>query len=243
MARMSHFLYRLRDVRKSYNRKFELQLQSLDIHRGGIFALMGPNGAGKSTLLRLLHFLEPVQAGEIRFEDQPIAYPVSLALRRRIAMVFQKPFMLSGSVIRNISFGMRLRGEIDKIRLQGLMQELDLTHLADESANSLSGGEAQRVALARVLSVQPDVLLLDEPTANLDPYNIRLIENIIRRVSTGGQTTVILVTHDVFQVRRLADIAAFMVDGRLVETGEVNGFFDRPTDPRTMAYLSGELLG
>jgi len=240
---MSPSLYRLQDVRKKYNRNFELQIQSLEIHKGGIFALLGPNGAGKSTLLKILHFLEPVQTGEIQFEDRIVAYPVSLALRRRIAMVFQKPVMLSGSVIRNISFGMALRGDIDNIRLQGLMQELDLTHLADEAAKSISGGEAQRVALARALSVQPEVLLLDEPTANLDPYNIRLIENIIRQVSTSGRTTVILVTHDVFQVRRLADFAAFMVGGRLVEIGEVDDFFERPADPRTQAYLSGELVG
>ena len=240
---MSPSLYRLQDVRKKYNRNFELQIQSLEIHKGGIFALLGPNGAGKSTLLKILHFLEPVQTGEIQFEDRIVAYPVSLALRRRIAMVFQKPVMLSGSVIRNISFGMALRGDIDNIRLQGLMQELDLTHLADEAAKSISGGEAQRVALARALSVQPEVLLLDEPTANLDPYNIRLIENIIGQVSTSGRTTVFLVTHDVFQVRRLADFAAFMVGGRLVEIGEVDDFFERPADPRTQAYLSGELVG
>ena len=240
---MSPSLYRLQDVRKKYNRNFELQIQSLEIHKGGIFALLGPNGAGKSTLLKILHFLEPVQTGEIQFEDRIVAYPVSLVLRRRIAMVFQKPVMLSGSVIRNISFGMGLRGDIDNIRLQGLMQELDLTHLADEAAKSISGGEAQRVALARALSVQPEVLLLDEPTANLDPYNIRLIENIIGQVSTSGRTTVILVTHDVFQVRRLADFAAFMVGGRLVEIGEVDDFFERPADPRTQAYLSGELVG
>jgi len=236
-------LYRLDDVSLRYNRQFELQIQSLEIPGGGIFALLGPNGAGKSTLLRILHFLEPVEAGIIQFKGQSIAFPCSLALRRSIAMVFQKPPMLSGSVLRNISSGMRLRDALDTNEIQVLMEELDLTHLRDAQAKSLSGGEAQRVALARALAVRPEVLLLDEPTANLDPYNIRLIENIIREVSTGGRTNVILVTHDVFQVRRLADFAAFMVGGRLIEIGKIDDFFDCPADPRTQAYLRGELVG
>lgn len=240
---MSPSLYRLRDVSKGYNRNFELKIQSLEIPKGGIFALLGPNGSGKSTLLRILHFLEPAQTGEIQFEGRTIAYPVSLALRRRVAMVFQKPVMLSGSVRRNIAFGMRLRGESNNKRLQELMEELDLTHLADEAAKNLSGGEAQRVALARALAVQPEVLLLDEPSANLDPHNMRLIEKIIGQVSTSGRMSVILVTHDVFQVRRMADFAGFIVGGRLVEIGEIDDFFERPADPRTQAYLNGELVG
>jgi tungstate transport system ATP-binding protein len=240
---MSSLLYSLQDVSIGYNRSFELDIQSLEIPPGGVFALLGPNGAGKSTLLRILHFLEPAHTGKIQFEGRTIIYPASLALRRRIAMVFQKPIMLAGSVRRNITYGMRLRGEVDPGRLQKLMDDLDLTELADEAAKTLSGGEAQRVALARALAVQPEVLLLDEPTANLDPHNIGLIENIIRQASTNGSTSVILVTHDVFQVRRLADFAAFIVGGRLVEIGEIDNFFERPTDPRTQAYLRGELVG
>ena len=158
-------------------------------------------------------------------------------------MVFQKPVMLSGSVRHNICYGMRMRGKIHQQRLQALLDKLDLTHLVDEPAKTLSGGEAQRVALARALAAQPDVLLLDEPSANLDPYNIRLIEHIIKQASTRGSTSVVLVTHDVFQVRRLADFAAFIVGGRLVEVGEIDEFFDHPADPRTQAYLRGELVG
>jgi len=240
---MNSPLYRLDDVCKRYNRQFELQIQNLEIPRGGVFALLGPNGAGKSTLLRILHFLEPAEAGIIQFKGQTIAFPPSLAMRRSIAMVFQKPVMLSGSVWRNISYGMRLRSTLDKRRLQLLMEELDLIHLAEAPAKTLSGGEAQRVALARALAVQPEVLLLDEPSANLDPYSIRLIENIIREVSATGRTNIILVTHDVFQVRRLADFAGFIVGGKLVEIGKIDDFFDCPADPRTQAYLRGELVG
>lgn len=240
---MSSPLYRLSGVSKRYNQGFKVEIESLDIPGSGIFALLGPNGAGKSTLLRLLHFLEPVETGEIHFRNEVISYPPALAVRRRIAMVFQKPVMLSGSVRQNILYGMRLRKCINQTRLETLMRELDLEHLANESAKTLSGGEAQRVALARALATQPEVLLLDEPTANLDPYNIRLIEHIIKRAANQEGTSTILVTHDVFQVRRLADSAAFIVGGQLVEVGVIDDFFDHPVDPRTRAYLQGELVG
>lgn len=236
-------LYRLSGVSKRYNQGFNIHIETLDIPRSGIFALLGPNGAGKSTLLRLLHFLEPVEAGEIQFRGEAISYPPVLAVRRRIAMVFQKPVMLSGSVRQNILYGMRLRKSINQTRLETLLKELDLGHLANESAKTLSGGEAQRVALARALATQPEVLLLDEPTANLDPYNIRLIEHIIKRAADQDGTSTILVTHDVFQVRRLADSAAFIVGGQLVEVGAIDDFFDHPEDPRTRTYLQGELVG
>ncbi len=180
VAYMSTPLYRLSDVRKDFSRDFDLHIPSLDIPGRGIFALLGPNGAGKSTMLRLLHFLEPALQGEIQFEGRKIGYPPELALRRRIAMVFQKPVMLSGSVRQNVLYGMRLRNRVDDEKLDVLFEELDLQHLADTPAKTISGGEAQRVALARALAVKPDVLLLDEPTANLDPYNIRLIEHIIK---------------------------------------------------------------
>lgn len=240
---MSSPLYRLSGVSKRFNQGFNLHIETLDIPRSGIFALLGPNGAGKSTLLRLLHFLEPVEAGEIQFRGKAISYPPVLAIRRRIAMVFQKPVMLSGSVRQNILYGMRLRKSVNQTRLDTLLRELDLGHLANESAKTLSGGEAQRVALARALATQPEVLLLDEPTANLDPYNIRLIEHIIKRAADQEGTSTILVTHDVFQVRRLADSAAFIVGGQLVEIGVIDDFFEHPEDPRTRAYLQGELVG
>jgi tungstate transport system ATP-binding protein len=243
VARMRSPLYRLSGVSKRYNQGFNIHIETLDIPRSGIFALLGPNGAGKSTLLRLLHFLEPVEAGEIQFRGEAISYPPVLAVRRRIAMVFQKPVMLSGSVRQNILYGMRLRKSINQTRLETLLKELDLGHLANESAKTLSGGEAQRVALARALATQPEVLLLDEPTANLDPYNIRLIEHIIKRAADQDGTSTILVTHDVFQVRRLADSAAFIVGGQLVEVGAIDDFFDHPEDPRTRTYLQGELVG
>lgn len=235
-------LYRLRGLIKGYSRNFQLEIDGLEIPKGGIYALLGPNGAGKSTLLRLLHFLEPVQAGEIEFEGRAMHYPASLSLRRRIAMVFQKPVMLSGTVRHNIGYGMRLRSGVEPTKVEALMQNLDLMHLVNESAKTLSGGEAQRVAVARALATDPEVLLLDEPTANLDPYNIRLIEHIIRQSANQQRTSVILVTHDVFQARRLADYAAFIVGGELVEVGSIETIMHNPADPRTQAYIQGELL-
>ncbi len=236
-------LYSLYGIRKRYGEGFRLDIERLDIPRNGVFAILGPNGAGKSSLLRILHFLEPVEAGELHFSEQRIDYPAPLKLRRRIAMVFQKPVMLSGSVRRNLTFGMRVRKQWQPERFESLLKELDLGGLVNEPARTLSGGEAQRVALARALATRPEILLLDEPTANLDPYNIRLIEHIIKRITHQEGTSTILVTHDVFQVRRLADHAAFMVGGQLVEMGAVDDFFNNPKDPRTVAYLTGELVG
>ena len=117
-----------------------------------------------------------------------------------------------------------------------------VTQLARQRARTLSGGEAQRVALARAIVLNPDVLLLDEPTANLDPYNVSLIENIARRINEQHKTSLVLVTHNVFQAKRLAHRVAFLLDSKVVEVGEVTTFFESPSDPRTAAFVRGEMI-
>ena len=119
---------------------------------------------------------------------------------------------------------------------------MGLPGLARQPARTLSGGEAQRVALARAMVLQPDVLLLDEPTANLDPYNVGMIENTVRGLNEEEGTTIVLVTHNVFQARRLADRVGLMMDGRLVEVADVEAFFEAPVDPRTAAFVRGEMI-
>jgi tungstate transport system ATP-binding protein len=142
----------------------------------------------------------------------------------------------------NVAFGLRLRGRRDgRESIDRLIDRLGLTELASAPARSLSGGEAQRTALARALAVNPDVLLLDEPTANLDPYNVGLIESIIREQSERG-VTIVLVTHHVFQARRLADRTALLLSGRLIEAAPTLELLDSPHDPRTHAFLSGEMV-
>jgi tungstate transport system ATP-binding protein len=142
----------------------------------------------------------------------------------------------------NIAYGLRLRGENANGRADELLETIGLQSLARASAVKLSGGEMQRVALARALVIEPRVLLLDEPTANLDPYNVALIEEIARAHNRARGTTIVLVTHNVFQAKRLAHRVGLMLGGRIVEVNDTRAFFDAPRDPRTAAFVRGEMV-
>ena len=238
-------IYQLRGVAKEYNGRRVLSVERLEIRRGEIFALVGPSGAGKSTLLRLLNFLEPPTSGSIHFlgSESGANRPVPLQLRRRVTTVFQRPILLNRSVWANATFGLRLHGRRDVTRpVEMALEQVGLKGLARQQARTLSGGEAQRVALARAMVLQPDVLLLDEPTANLDPYNVGLIEDIVRALNRERGTTLVLVTHNVFQARRLADRVALLLEGQIVEVADVESFFQSPHDPRTAAFVRGEMV-
>ena len=239
-------LYQLRGVRKFYGAhaaaRAVLNLDELDIECGEILAVVGPSGAGKSTLLRLLNFLEAPSTGTITFDGQPVPAEPPITLLRQVTTVFQRPVMLAGSVRDNVAFGLRLRGKAPAALVEAALARVGLTGIAGQSARKLSGGEAQRIALARALVLGPRVLLLDEPTANLDPYNVGLIEDIVREQNTAHATTVVVVTHNVFQARRLAQRAAFFLAGRLVEAAPIEQFFNAPQDPRTGAFVRGEMV-
>lgn len=241
---MSEPLYRLLGVTKAYDGRVVLQVEHLEIMAGEMFALVGPSGAGKSTLLRLLNFLEPLSGGRLEFQGRDVSRPpVPLAVRRRVTTVFQRPLLLNRSVRDNVRFGLALRGVQDwRARTEAALEQVGLRHMAEAHASSLSGGEAQRVALARALVIQPQVLLLDEPTANLDPYNVALIEEIIQNLNHEQGITVVLVTHNVFQARRLASQAGLLLDGRLIEVAAAAEFFQAPADPRTAAFVRGEMV-
>lgn len=229
-----------------YGERTVLRIDSLRIDPGEIFALVGPSGAGKSTLLRLLGLLEAPSQGQLslRLNGQSFTHATaSIAERRQVAMVFQRPVLMSLGVRANVAVGLRIRGERnhDK-RVEQALSRVALSHLSDAKAHTLSGGEMQRVAVARALVLEPKVLLLDEPTANLDPYNVRIIEDLIREQHQTYGTTIILVTHNVFQARRLATRVALLLDGGLVEVGPTAQLFDSPRDPRTAQFMSGELV-
>ena len=242
--KMNEPLFTIRGLAKRYGAHDVVTVETLDIFRGEILAFVGPSGAGKSTLLRLLNFLETPTAGTISFMGTHFTKTndVPLAMRRQITTVFQRPMLLNQSVEANISYGLRLRGQHNQSALRTITQELGLEALAGQSARTLSGGEAQRVALARALVLEPDALLLDEPTANLDPYNVGLIEEIVTRRNRVHGITIILVTHNIFQARRLADRVALMLDGRIVEVAATDTFFNAPRDPRTAAFVRGEMV-
>lgn len=238
-------IYRIQGLIKAYGERQVLDIPSLAIHRAEIYCLVGPSGAGKSTLLRLLNFLEPPSSGSLEFEG--VAFrsndEMPIDLKRRVTMVFQRPMLLERSVWENVTFGLRLRGQRDsRAQIEAALEEVGLAHLTQQRARTLSGGEAQRVALARAIVLRPDVLLLDEPTANLDPYNVGLIETIVRRINEQARTTIILVTHNVFQAKRLATRVAFMLEGKVVEEADPETFFNSPADPRTGAFVHGDMV-
>jgi len=243
---MSEPLYMLADVQHIYGMRTVLHIPSLTIHRGELLALVGPNGAGKSTLLRLLALLEAPSCGQVTLclnGRQVTCDTATIADRRQVAMVFQRPVLLSSSVRANVGYGLRARGQRDgRARIEAMLERVSLSHLAKARPRTLSGGEVQRVAVARALVLEPRVLLLDEPTANLDPYNVRLIESLVREQHDLFGTTVVLVTHNIFQARRLATRVAFLLEGELIEVAPVEAFFNTPRDRRTAAFLSGELV-
>lgn len=238
--------YELKGVVQRYGGKEVLNLAELAICQGEVFGVIGPSGAGKSTLLRLLNFLEAPAGGTISFWGKP--YPqgngqVPLEVRRRVTMVFQRPVLLGGSVFENVAYGLRLRGERRPDgRVREILERVGLADLREREVRTLSGGEAQRVALARALVLEPEVLLLDEPTANLDPYNVALVERLIADFNREEGKTVVLVTHSVFQARRLSRRVALLLGGRIVEVAEAERFFSAPEDPRTLAFVRGEMV-
>lgn len=242
---MSKIVYRIRDLRKKYDDRSVLQVEELDICQGEVFALVGPSGAGKSTLLRLLNFLEPPSQGSIHFEGHAFnsTQGMPVDIRRKVTTVFQKPLLLNRSVWANVHYGLKLRGKKDSTaQIQAALDKVGLLEFSNKRARTLSGGEAQRVALARAIVLQPEVLLLDEPTANLDPYNIGVIEGTVAELNCRRGTTVVLVTHNIFQARRMAQRIALLLEGCVVEIADVEAFFSSPHDPRTAAFVRGEMI-
>jgi tungstate transport system ATP-binding protein len=232
-------LFHLSRVRHNYNGRFVLDIDELTIQRGELLAIVGPSGAGKSTLLRLLNFLEPPSAGDIRYKDH-LAPPLDLT--RQITTVFQHPILLHRTVRENVGYGLRLRDQRDDKRVEKIIARVGLAAFAASAADSLSGGERQRIALARALVLNPEVLLLDEPTANLDPHNVGMIEAIIREENETRGTTILLVTHNVFQAKRLAQRVGLLLNGKLIEVGTTKDFFENPKDERTKKFVEGEMI-
>ena len=217
---------------------------SLSVEKGETLAIVGPSGAGKTSLLRIIDLLDAPDEGRVLFDGRDVRTGNRLEVQRSMAMVFQKPVPFSMSVHGNIAYGLRLRGtsrrDIDDA-VRSALALLDMTGKERQYARSLSGGEAQRLAFARAYVLKPRLLLLDEPTANLDPANARIMERAIRDINERFRTTIILVTHNVHQARRLCAASAFMMDGEIVEEGRAEDLFNAPGDPRTAKFLSGDI--
>lgn len=235
-------LYRLANLSKQYGDRAVLRVPELEIGEGETLALIGPSGAGKSTLLRLLALLESPTSGTLAYDGQQIAGPVPVALQRQVTLMFQHPLLLDTTVEQNAGYGLRVRGRRDRQKIAAVLEQLGLGELVSARVKSLSGGEQQRVALARALVIQPRVLLLDEPTAHLDPYNVQIIEEAIAELQRTRGTTIVLATHNLHQARRLATRTAVLLDGEPIEAAPTEYLFSEAADPRTIAFLQGGIV-
>ncbi|MCB0044300.1 MAG: phosphate ABC transporter ATP-binding protein [Caldilineaceae bacterium] len=214
---------------------------------GQIIGLLGPSGSGKSTLLRCINRLLEPPPGTVFVYDEDVTATDVLALRRRVGMVFQQPALFPGSVADNLRFGPDLqKKKVDRTEITRLLEMAHLEPtLLERPATDLSGGQAQRVALARTLANQPDVLLMDEPTSALDPASRRHVEESVSRAAAEQELTVLWVTHDVEQARTLTDYLYLLVEGRIVDQGAPSHVLNAASDHTHLLqqFAAGELEG
>jgi len=241
------------NIGQKYAGQYILKNVNLDIKGGEVFAVIGPTGAGKTTLLRLLDLLEVPASGSIYFDGMDVTVNKSLRLeaRRRMSFVLQKPIVFNMSVYDNVACGLKWRGEKGGIIRQKVNQVLELVGMAEYSsrnARALSGGETQRVAIARALAVEPEVLFLDEPTANLDPISTSKIEEVLAHIISDQKITVVMATHNMTQGQRLAGRIGVIMNGEVLQIGSPGDIFTTPENKEVAQFvgvdniLSGVIL-
>ncbi len=232
--------YRLDNVSKSFRGIVALEGIAVDIDDGPV-ALLGYSGAGKTTLLRILAGLEAPSDGKIWFNDKEVNSGNVQSLRRNVTMLFQEPVLFNRNVLENVMYGLLTRGvnkeeAVDKSHKA--LANLRLERFETRKATKLSGGEQQRVSLARALVLDPKVLLLDEPTSNLDPANATLIVGAIREFAEKG--LVVISTHNFLDVRRLAKWGIYLEKGKIIDRGSIEDLLDKPKDERVRRFVNGE---
>lgn len=235
--------YHLKDIEFSYNGQVALKVAEQQINAGEITALVGPNGSGKTTLMNLLAFINLPGAGALDFFGEPAIRAGYEKFRRRIGYIQQKPYLLNTTVFRNIELGLKLRkvGKSERMERTGeIIERLGLTTLASRRAHDLSGGEAQKVAVARVLVLRPDVLILDEPFSHLDNNFRQEFEGLLRACKTENRQTVIFSTHDQTQIHVLADSIYSFIDGYLIPSSVTN-LFTGVVDAKRNIFITGKL--
>jgi len=260
MSAISTDLITARGVRKSFGAREVLCSIDLSVPTGSITVILGTNGAGKTTLLRILGLLEPADEGTVTYDAlvpdmSTVTYGTStrnpaqnqhyLLLRRQMLLAFQHPAIFSGSVLSNVTYGLQLRGMSHtdaEERSMAALREAGIAERARQHASSLSGGEAARLSVARALALQPRLLFLDEPSASLDPYGTKLLEDLLLHMRDDLDMTAVVVTQDIFEARRIADQVAFLHEGRIIEQAPRETFFTNPRDDRTRRFVAGELL-
>ncbi|NYT02979.1 MAG: phosphate ABC transporter ATP-binding protein [Methanosarcinales archaeon] len=234
----------LHDVGLSRGGQRILAQVNLKVKRGEIVAIIGPTGSGKTSMLRIADLLDQPDKGRVIYDQLDVSRDqrARLAARRRMSMVFQRPAMFNSSVGYNVAYGLKLRGargaDLEE-RVDEALRSVGLSGYQRRSISGLSGGEVQRVALARSLAVRPELLILDEATANLDPSTVSAIEGLIQASRERG-ATVLMATHDLLQSRRLADRVAVMMAGTLVQVGRPDEVFSQTACQPVASFVQGE---
>lgn len=239
-------LLRLQNLRVEANGYTLLAVPSLEIYRGEVLAIIGPNGAGKSTLLQSLACLREPTSGVLQFDGQTVDLHNSpLAFRRRLAVVFQEPLLFDATVFENVASGLKLRGVARRTirdRVRPWLEQLGIAHLAPRQARTLSGGEAQRVSLARAFVLNPDLLLLDEPFSALDPLTRESLLETFHRLQRQTRVTTLFVTHDRLEALRLGSRVAVLDEGNIVQIGTLEEVFGRPVNERIASFVGIETI-
>lgn len=229
----------VKNLFKEYSGRQVLKGITFSVQKGEFFVLLGPNGSGKTTLLKILDLLEEPTSGEVWLNGEPVDYSSSkerVMLRRRIGMVFQQTVLFNMSVLDNVAYPLKVRGERNfEQKVKSVLELVQLKGFERKNALTLSGGEAQRVAIAQALVTEPELLLLDEPTANLDPKNASIVEEVISHINREKEITIIMTTHNVSQVENLADRVAILDGGRMELLGTFQEIFRSPSPNKNLA--------
>ena len=229
----------VKNLKKQYGNKVILDIGKLDLKSGKIYGIIGPNGAGKSTLLKIISGLEEASEGEISINGEKLEN-VDM---KNITYSNQKPYLYRTTVFNNVSYPLKFR-KINRENINStvneILHEFKIEHIKDEQAVSLSGGETQKVALARALVFNPKCILLDEPTANIDPDYIELIEKAVIERNKKNHSTILIITHNISQARRICDEIIFLDNGKVIEFGDMKDIFANSRNSITRKFLDAQ---
>ncbi len=228
----------IQNLTRTYEDKVALDISDLSIPSGSFIGIIGPNGAGKSTFVKLLAGIDPLSQGRVLYNRKKLHRKSEVY--QKMTLIFQKPYLFRTSVFDNIAYPLKIRGEKPEVineKVEKLLVDLGLESIRNQLGKTLSGGEAQKVALARALVFEPELLLLDEPTANIDPQSIMVMERVLRDFHQKNRPTIIMVTHNIQQAKRLSKEVLFIDEGKLIERGPTAKVLEHPKEGRTKNFI------